>query len=575
MALNGSVSTNKYDGNVGLTCTWTATQDLNGNKSIISWKLASDGNQYYTYQTGNVKLIINGETVLAISSSFNMQGGGYWSRTGTLEIPHNADGSKSFTISISAGIWYYTSSNCTGSGTFTLDTIPRASSASVPNFTMGTAGTISINRANANFTHTLSVKLGGNTYQIASGVSTSYKWTPALSEWGQRVPNATSVSCTMILDTYNGSTKVGTAEYGFTLYVPTSAVPTISSLSVSVVNDNATVKGWGIAVKGYSKLQWSAAASGASGSSLKGWAFTAGGLTGSAASGTTGIIQTAGSITPSIKVTDSRDRTATKTASAVTVYDYAAPNVTNAAAYRCDADGNADDGGTNVRITLTAHISSVNGKNSSTLQYRYKQAGGSFNGWTAFTSGAILSGFAADKSYEVELRAVDALGNSKAVSIPIPTESVWLHGKDGGKGAAFGKYAEEDDLFDVAWRSRFRGETIFDPFPTSNGEQEWRDPPMIPGVEYRTTKRMWGLPVYQCIVSLGWVGAGTHTFPVEHITRTARAVNIRVYNNEHEDVTDNGNVKVGLGRYDAGFAIAMDNAVAHGYLECYIEYCYV
>lgn len=465
MALNGSVSTNKYDGNVGLTCTWTATQDFNGNKSIISWKLASDGNQYYTYKTGNVKLIINGETVLAISSSFNMQGGGYWSRTGTLEIPHNADGSKSFAISISAGIWYYTSSNCTGSGTFTLDTIPRASSASVPNFTMGTAGTISINRANANFTHTLSVKLGGNTYQIASGVSTSYKWTPALTEWGQRVPNATSADCTMILDTYNGSTKVGTAEYSFTLYVPASADPTVSSLSVSLVNDNATIKGWGLAVKGFTKLQWSATASGASGSSIKSWAFTAGGLTGAADSGTTGIIQTAGGITPSIKVTDTRDRTDTKTAEDITVYDYAAPNVTNAAAYRCDADGNADEGGTNVRITLTAHISSVNGKNSATLQYRYKQAGGSFTGWSAFSSGAILSGFDAAKSYEIELRAVDALGNTKSVTITIPTESVWLNGRDGGKGAAFGKYAEEDNLFDVAWNSRFRGSVTFDTVP--------------------------------------------------------------------------------------------------------------
>ena len=309
------------------------------------------------------------------------------------------------------------------------------------------------------------MKLGGSTYELATNVGDTCRWTPSATKWGPRVPNSTSEKCTMIVDTYNGSTKIGTNSYDFTLYVPANIVPAISSLSVSIVNDNTTVNSWGIAVKGYTKLQWSADASGAAGSSIESWAFTAGGLTGAADSGTTGIIQTAGSITPSIKVTDTRDRTATKTAASITVYDYAAPNVTNASAYRCDADGNADDSGTNVRITLTAHISSVNGKNSATLQYRYKQAGGSFNGWTAFSSGTILSGFDAAKSYEFELRTVDALGNAKSTTITVPTESVWLNGRDGGKGAAFGKYAEEDNLFDVAWNSRFRGKVTFDEIP--------------------------------------------------------------------------------------------------------------
>ncbi len=491
MALQGAVSTNKYDGNVGLTCTWTAAQDLIANKSILTWTLASDGSPYYTYVTGNVKLEINGEMVLDIFPRFDMQGGGYWSRTGTLEIPHNSDGSKTFTINVSAGIWYYTSSNCTGTGTFTLDQIPRASSATVPNFTMGTGGTVSIARAGAGFTHKLSVKLGSSTYEIASGVETSYKWTPDLDEWGPRVPDASSAVCTLILDTYSGNTKIGTASYPFTLYVPTSAVPSVSSFAVSIVNDNPVVQGWGVAVKGYTKLQWNAVASGAYGSTIKKYAFAAGGLTGSDASGTTGIIQTAGSVIPSIKATDSRGRTASKSADAIEVYDYAAPNVANAAAYRCDENGNADEAGTHVRITLTANISSVGGRNSAVLQYRYRLAGGSFGSWIDFTSGTILSGFDVENSYEFELRVVDALGMDKVASAIVPTESVWLNGRDGGKGAAFGKYAEEDDLLDVAWRTRLRGEVRMDKpyFTADNGETEWIFPPMEVGKEYRTIER--------------------------------------------------------------------------------------
>lgn len=580
MALNGSVSTNQYDGKVGLTCTWTATQDLIANKSILTWTLASDGSQYYTYETGNVRLDIGGETVLQIGSRFNMTGGGHWSRTGTLELPHNADGTKSFTINISAGIWYYTSSNCTGSGTFTLNQIPRESSATVPNFTVGTAGTVSISRASPDFTHRLSVHLGDAVYEIASGVGTSFVWTPDPAVWGPRIPNAASAWCAMIVDTYHGGTYIGRTAYNFTLYVPAGYSPTVSSLTVSPVNDNAVVKGWGVAVKGYTKLQWSASAEGAYGSSVTGWVFSAGGLTGTGKSGTTGVLQTAGSVTPSVRITDSRGRTASKTAAAITVYDCAAPNISNAAAYRCDGSGNADEAGTNVRITLTAHISSVGGKNSAKLQYRYRQAGDSYTDWTDFASGEILSGFDTAKSYELELRAVDSLGQNKTAAFFIPTESVWLSGRDRGNGAAFGKYAEADNLFDVAWNSRFRGEVSFDTIPaqlapsgyglggggvypsslglsnaniarggfyrwdsagtsdgfpfqygsmlvsprtkdsssfqlafchagtyqgviaarqyssTSNNAWEYLNPPMVSGVEYRTTERYAGKPVY-------------------------------------------------------------------------------
>jgi hypothetical protein len=477
MALSGSVRTNPYvykgtdsygnaiTGQVGLECRWTATQDIAANKSIISWTLISYGDDF-TFVTGNVKLDINNARVLQIDSRFDLRGAGYWSRTGTLEVLHEADGSKDFTISISAGIWYYTSSNCTGTDTFTLDSIGRSSSATVPNFTIGTSGNIAISRANNSFTHRLSVKLGGSVIEIASGVGTSYQWTPDANTWGKLIPNATSAACTMVLETYNGSTKIGDSKsYPFTLYVPASYVPSVTSLAVSLVNDNATVKSWGVAVKGFTKLSWSAQAAGSYGSTITKYEFAVGGQTGNASTGTTGILLTAGNITPTVKVTDSRGRTSSKNAAAITVYDYASPTISNASAYRCDANGNANESGTNVRLTLTAHISSVGGKNSAKLQYRYRQAGGNFGSWTNFTSGAILTGFDVANSYEFELRAIDALNNAKSATFTVSTESVWLNGKDGGKGAAFGKYAEEDDLFDVAWRSRFRGAVTFDTRP--------------------------------------------------------------------------------------------------------------
>lgn len=317
----------------------------------------------------------------------------------------------------------------------------------------------------------------------------------------------------MIVDTFMGEEHRGTASYAFTLYVPASVVPSVSGLTVALVNDNAVVDGWGVAVKGYTRLAWNAAASGAHGSTIESYEFTAGVLKGTAASGTTGIVTVAGTITPGIRVTDSRGRTASLTADEITVHDYAAPNISDAAAYRCDADGNADDGGANVRITLTAHFSPVGGNNSAKLQYRHKPAGGSFTGWTDFTSGAILPGFDIAASYEFELRTVDALGKAKSATIPVPTEHVWFHGRDGGRGAAFGKYAEKDDLLDVDWSLRVRGEVRLDNpcFTTEDGETEWLFPPMEEGEEYRTVERWRGKAVYTKLVNCGTGVAGDTT----------------------------------------------------------------
>lgn len=462
---------------------WSETYDLNANKSKISIDKISIqstiyGNMFYPGGT----LSIDGTVIREMNfnapatHSVYLNAGDYWWEISPIgsanafpwvsgEIEHDADGSKVITISLDILMWRSDIGPIlgpTGSATIELTDIPRASSATVPNFTIGTKGIISISRASADFTHALRVKLGNKTYSISSNVGASYEWTPSVDMWCPLITDATSAACTMFVDTYNGDIKIGTAEYGFTLYVPAEIVPSIISFNASIVNENAIVDGWGVAVKGHTKLQWATVASGAYGSTIKKYAFSAGGQTGDAASGTTGIIQTAGSVIPSIKATDSRGRTVSKSADAIEVYDYAAPNVANAAAYRCDENGNANEAGTHVRITLTANISAVGGRNSATLQYRYRLVGGSFGSWIDFTSGAILSGFDVENSYEFELRAVDALGMDKVASAIVPTERVWLNGREGNNGAAFGKYAEEDDLLDVAWNMRVRGKLFLD-----------------------------------------------------------------------------------------------------------------
>lgn len=479
--------------NFTLRVKWSETYDLEKNKSILSidgmqmQSTVYDGTYYPggsspDYGTLKVDGVLlrtmnfNGQATHAVSVN---AGTSWWDvraiNTGyhdnnefpwvTGEIEHDDDGSKSVTIEPNFNLWRKNVGHypkITGSKVITLTTIPRASTATVPNFVMGSKGTISISRASSAFKHKLTVKIGSKSYEIASDVGTSYAWTPSISAWGNRVTDTTSAKCTMVVATYNGSTLVGSNEYAFTLSVPATVVPTISAFTTELVNENSVVKGWGIAVKGYTKIKWSITAAGASGSTISKYAFSAGNVTESAMSGTSAALNTAGEITPTATVADSRGRTATATAAAISVEDYKTPSIRIAKAERCDEDGTINPGGACVKLTFTGEIASVAGKNTATYQYRSKMANGSYGSWTAFESGSVITGFATTMSYVIEMRVVDALGKSISTELTITTREEWLHGKEGGKGAAFGKAAEEDNLLDVAWDLRVRGNLILD-----------------------------------------------------------------------------------------------------------------
>jgi len=56
----------------------------------------------------------------------------------------------------------------------------------------------------------------------------------------------------------------------------------------------------------------------------------------------------------------------------------------------------------------------------------------------------------------VEISAIDELGNPVVYTGYLLSAEVAFHIRRGGKGAALGKLAEQDDLFDVAWNQTVR-----------------------------------------------------------------------------------------------------------------------
>ena len=165
---------------INLAVTEVSTDTAN-NTSTVSYTLSVSKSGSATERTwGECSYAVNvGGNENSGSSSVTVYPGDSTGLLGgTVTIPHNSDGTMS--ISCSGSISGKINGSC--SGTMTLTTIPRASSITVPTFTLGQAGTITINRASSSFTHTIDFGYGKSTGTIVTKTSaTSVSYTFPLS----------------------------------------------------------------------------------------------------------------------------------------------------------------------------------------------------------------------------------------------------------------------------------------------------------------------------------------------------------------------------------------------------------
>lgn len=463
-----------YSNGSAIKVEYSYTQNVSKNQSTITMTLYvhrdSYGPSWNTHCNSYIRL--DGSNVMTYTGSFNISTS--WVKIGstvTKTVNHNADGTKSISIT-----GFFDSQGLTSklddlscSGTVTLKTIPRASSiSSITGDTIGETVTIRLNRASSSFTHRLYYSFGDTKNRLlSSSVATSYSFKPSMNDCAY-LPNGTSGTATIRADTYNGSTKIGSASKNFTLKVPSSVVPTLSGVSVTQV-DGDVPEDWGVYVKGKSKatVQVNGAA-GAYGSTIKAYAISGGGYSGTTNPFTTGALNTAGQVTFTGKITDSRGRTASGSAS-ITVEDYAPPVLTSVEAHRCNASGELQDDGEYITLTAVFSGSTVGGRNAITGKYRRMPEGGGWTSLSSLTSGqAVVFPASGDSTFSVEVQVSDAFTTISQAVVVNSVEFI-MDFKAGGNGIAFGKAAEYDDLLDVQWDARFRGGVAADgPLSTEN-----------------------------------------------------------------------------------------------------------
>lgn len=127
---SGTVNTNVVSKSNFYVAWSQVSQDVANNQTRINWVAgiytgtSSSHDMFYSNAVKIYSVYINGTQVSNGGTWSNIKtGGNHDLLSGTIDIPHNADGSKSFNISISA--WTYPGSNYSGDGWFELTSIPR------------------------------------------------------------------------------------------------------------------------------------------------------------------------------------------------------------------------------------------------------------------------------------------------------------------------------------------------------------------------------------------------------------------------------------------------------------------
>ena len=446
---------------------WQNSQSIENNTTTIGWKMeliTGNGTLWFNGKAWSV--VIDGEKYSGTTSiDLNKNSTGTLA-SGTATINHNDDGSKTFAYSFSQtfnstlnnGSYMGTYS---GSGSDTLTTIARASQPSLVTYPettndvgdFGVEFGIHMNRKSSAFTHTVRYEYGSRSGVIARNVETGVRWAVPL-EFMNDIPNATSGSGRIYVDTYNGSTFVGTKYTGFTATVPASVKP---SCTIQVLDNTDIQATYGSLVKGLSKLYVKTNFYAAYGSPVTAYNVTANGMKYTEAEIVTGVLARAGTTTITATVNDKRGRTSTAATASFPVLDYSPPKIPTLSVHRCNQDGTVNDRGEYVELLFSGEVTPLNNKNTATYSVRYKKT--SVDSWTTLTTDvngwkpsdlknnfAVYNQsyiFAADgsSSYDVEVSVTDNHGTaSRATSASTAFTLINYH--PDGNAMRFGGVAE-------------------------------------------------------------------------------------------------------------------------------------
>lgn len=404
----------------------------------------------------------------------------------TYNVGHNNDGTKTVGVKLSVGL------NTGGYGSamvafdYRLPDIPRASSVSDMTGTLGSAMTININRKVSSFTHIVKYYFGNLSGTIATGVGTSVSWTPPLN-LATQIPSASSGWGNITVDTYSGSTKIGSKSAQLTLNVPTSMTPSLGSITLT--DSNTAVKNLLNTANTFAEIVSDIkvafnSATGVQGSTITDYhaEIVNKNQSTNTNNGNLGLMKWNGSAQVKAWVVDSRGRSSNAVTTNITVLEYFLPTLIFTA-IRGDTNQSSDK----IVVSRTAKIAPLKignvQKNSFKLSFKTapfgsttytSDTGAGVNDKVTNTltnSKATLSGtFDIGKSYEVYGVLEDALTSSGTVKAPPVSPEKMVMGM-AETAVSFGKYPENANAVDSDWVFKYKNKDIQHHKLTNNSGQ--------------------------------------------------------------------------------------------------------
>ena len=451
-------------------------QNIAANTTTVNWEMTVSRSSYYhTYNnngSSTLSLSLDGRNVHSSNPAWEVWDGEVTLAKGSSTIAHNADGSKTLPLSCTFNPNNGYHESITVTANISLTTIPRASSVSVNAGTIGSPITINISRHSSSFKHTVRYVWGNKSGTIASNVDTSTTWMIPL-DFANEIPNSTSGTGTIYVDTYSAGTKTGTQSTILTASIPQNMKPTLSN--VTLTDANGVARGL---LNGNNFLQIVSdiqvgfnGASGVYGSTITGYraeivnknhVVTENG-------GRLGMMNFNGSATIRASVVDSRGRQSDARDITINVIEYFAPSLSFAAVRTRESPNiiqiirNAKiaplmlSGKQRNNMTLTFRVAPLNTNNFSVDN---GSASGVFTTIHTLTNSAanLAGNYPATKSFVVIGRLEDKF-TSVEFSATVATESVVMsYDKDGrvgvGKVAELGQPGSLDVLGDIYSRNK-------------------------------------------------------------------------------------------------------------------------
>jgi hypothetical protein len=410
-----------------LLFSWTAgTQNIANNYTPINWtlKIVSEGNgaNISSSASKDYSVTVDGQTWKGTNTIGIAAGASKTLASGTKNVYHNADGSKTFSYSFSQEIAITYSGTTigtkSGSGTGTLNTIPRqATVTAAPNFNDEENPTITYSNPAGTAVTSLQACIAskdGTTiyvpYRDISKAGTSYTFNLTTAE-RNALRNATPNNNTLAVKFY-----VHTVIGGNTLRSSLEKTLTIINNKPTL---NPTVKDAGTAstvltgdankiIKGHNYISVSSGGAALKGATIQSQKITCGKEVINGASGSFTNVDSASFV---FSITDSRGNTTTQTVNKTLI-----PYVK----LTCNLNARATVDG---KITLNVKGNYFNGSfgataNTLNIQYRYKENNGTYGSWinatatlsnNTYTANATITGLDYRKAYVVQAKAKDQI----------------------------------------------------------------------------------------------------------------------------------------------------------------------